>query len=141
MRLVPFSRIFGPDERDPALLDKLKAEAPHILAWMIAGCIEWQRRGLADVPTVVAAQTKEYREEQDLVGQWLEERVDSDSAARECRCPSKLLYQDYCEWADANGLRPCSAIALGRRLRERGFVSERKASGPEFQGIALKPKH
>lgn len=141
IRLVPFSRTFGPDERDPALLDKLKAEAEHIAAWMLDGCIEWQRRGLADVPGVVAAQTKDYREEQDLVGQWLAERVDSGSAAAGCRCPSKLLYGDYCEWAEANGLRPCSAIALGRRLRERGFVSERKACGPEFQGIALKPKH
>lgn len=141
IRLVPFSRTFGPDERDPALLDKLKAEAPHILAWMLDGCLQWQRRGLADVPNVVAAQTKDYREEQDLVGQWLAERVDSGSAAAGCKCPSKLLYQDYCDWAEANGLRPCSAIALGRRLRERGFVSKREASGPEFQGIALKPKH
>lgn len=141
IRLVPFSRTFGPDERDPALLDKLKAEAEHIAAWMLDGCIEWQRRGLADVPSVVAAQTKDYREEQDLVGQWLAERVDSGATAAGCKCPSKLLYGDYCEWAEANGLRPCSAIALGRRLRERGFVSERKASGPEFQGIALKPKH
>lgn len=141
IRLVPFSRTFGPDERDPALLDKLKAEAEHIAAWMLDGCIEWQRRGLADVPGVVAAQTKDYREEQDLVGQWLAERIDSGSAAAGCQCPSKLLYGDYCEWAEANGLRPCSAIALGRRLRERGFVSERKSSGPEFQGIALKPKH
>ena len=141
IRLVPFSRTFGPDERDPALLDKLKAEAEHIAAWMLDGCIEWQRRGLADVPSVVAAQTKDYREEQDLVGQWLAEHVDSGATAAGCKCPSKLLYGDYCEWAEANGLRPCSAIALGRRLRERGFVSERKASGPEFQGIALKPKH
>jgi len=141
IRLVPFSRTFGPDERDPALLDKLKAEAEHIAAWMLDGCIEWQRRGLADVPSVVAAQTKDYREEQDLVGQWLAERVDSGATATGCKCPSKLLYGDYCEWAEANGLRPCSAIALGRRLRERGFVSERKTCGPEFQGIALKPKH
>lgn len=141
IRLVPFRRTFGPDERDPALLDKLKAEAPHILAWMLEGCLHWQRRGLTDVPSVVAAQTKDYREEQDLVGQWLGERVDSGSAVAGCKCPSKLLYQDYCEWAEANGLRPCSAIALGRRLRERSFVSKREASGPEFQGIALKPKH
>lgn len=141
IRLLPFSRTFEPDERDPALLDKLKTEAPHILAWMVEGCLQWQRRGLADVPTVIAAQTKDYREEQDLVGQWLAERVDSGSAAAGCKCPSKLLYKDYCEWAVAYGLRLCSAIAHGRRLRERGFVCERKSSGPEFQGIALKPKH
>lgn len=141
IRLVPFSRTFGPDERDPALLDKLKAEAPHILAWMLDGCLQWQRRGLVDIPNVVAAQTKDYRDEQDLVGQWLAERVDSGSAAAGCKCPSKLLYQDYCNWAEENGLRPCSAIALGRRLRERGFVSKREACGPEFQGIALKPKN
>jgi P4 family phage/plasmid primase-like protien len=39
IRLVPFNRTFSPEENDPLLLAKLKAEAPHILAWMVAGCI------------------------------------------------------------------------------------------------------
>ncbi len=122
----------GDEEAQQRAFDRVPAvEAPQV-GLAIA---------LADVPGVVAAQTKDYREEQDLVGQWLSERVESGSATAGCKCPSKLLYGDYYEWAEANGLRPCSSIALGRRLRERGFVSERKASGPEFQGIALKPKH
>lgn len=138
IRLVPFSRTFEPHEQDPGLLDKLKAEAPHILAWMVAGCLQWRQRRLTDVPAVVLAQTQDYRQEQDIVGQWLAERVDSGPTAGGSWCTSKSLYQDYCEWAEAHGLRPCSAIALGRRLRERGFVSERKSYGIEFQGVALR---
>jgi phage/plasmid-associated DNA primase len=44
---VPFRKTFSAEERDPHLLEKLKAEAPHIMAWMVEGCLEWQRRGLA----------------------------------------------------------------------------------------------
>jgi phage/plasmid-associated DNA primase len=66
-------RTFKPEERDPALLDKLKAEAPHILAWLGEGCLDWQRRGLADVPATIKQATGEYQEEQDLMGRWLAE--------------------------------------------------------------------
>jgi phage/plasmid-associated DNA primase len=31
IRLIPFNRTFAPEERDPYLLAKLKAEASHIL--------------------------------------------------------------------------------------------------------------
>lgn len=45
VRLLPFRRTFKPEERDAGLSEKLKVEAPHILAWMVEGCIDWQQRG------------------------------------------------------------------------------------------------
>ncbi|MBM3189619.1 MAG: hypothetical protein FJZ90_12955, partial [Chloroflexi bacterium] len=45
VRLVPFLQHFEPDQ-EPGLLDTLKAEAPGILAWAIAGCLEWQNKRL-----------------------------------------------------------------------------------------------
>ena len=41
--LIPFTVTIPPDERDQQIGDKLKAEWPGILAWMIAGCADWQR--------------------------------------------------------------------------------------------------
>lgn len=107
IRLVPFRRTFAPDERDPHLLDKLKGEAPHILAWMIQGCIEWQRRGLADVPAVVTAETAGYQIEQDLIGQWLAEETTADA---------------FSGGTDRRGI--CELPPLGHRIRPETRVED-----------------
>ena len=136
VRLVPFTRTFSEQERDPHLLDKLKAEAPHILAWMVDGCMEWQRRGLADVPSVVVSQTADYREEQDIIGQWLGECAKMDRSAE---VESGELYASYREWCETNnGSKPASKTSLCRRLPERGFQSRRSNGKSYWQGLALK---
>lgn len=134
VRLVPFNRTFAPGERDTHLLDALKAEAPHILAWMVAGCIAWQQRGLADTPDVVRAATDAYQADQDATGVWLEECTVS-GAQHEVAAGD--LYASYKVWCIDNGMRPASAVALGRRLRERGYPT-RKTSGQNRRcGLAL----
>ena len=42
----PFRDLIPTEERDPNLRDKLKAEWPGILRWIIEGCLAWQRQGL-----------------------------------------------------------------------------------------------
>lgn len=137
IRLVPFRRTFEPDERDPHLLDKLKAEAPHTLAWMIEGCLTWQRRGLADTPKVIAAETANYQLEQDVIGQWLEEETERNLI---CEVGTNELYASYRTWAIESGLRPASKVSLGRRLGERGFRSRRTNGRTVWLGLKLKPK-
>jgi len=46
VRLIPFTKQFTDKTADRSLDKKLKAEAPGILAWIVRGCLEWQRRGL-----------------------------------------------------------------------------------------------
>ena len=53
VRVIPLDITIPSGERDPKLSEKLRAEWPGILAWMIEGCIEWKREGLA-VPTAVS---------------------------------------------------------------------------------------
>jgi putative DNA primase/helicase len=57
--LVPFTVTIPEKERDPQLAEKLKAEWPQILQWMIDGCVEWHDHGLA-APTCVTEATREY---------------------------------------------------------------------------------
>ena len=45
LHLIPFTVTIPPDERDPDLPEKLKAEWPAILRWAIDGCLDWQQRG------------------------------------------------------------------------------------------------
>lgn len=49
---------------DKGLDDRLAAEAPGILRWMIEGCIAWQERGL-DEPEAVLEATADYRSNED----------------------------------------------------------------------------
>ncbi len=42
--LIPFDVVIPPNERDPQLAEKLAAERPAILAWMIEGCRPGSRR-------------------------------------------------------------------------------------------------
>jgi len=135
VRLVPFTRTFSEMEKDLHLLDKLKVEAPHILAWMVAGCLEWQRRGLGDVPAVVANQTADYRQEQDVIGQWLGECTKADRLGE---TDTSELYTSYRGWAIDSGLKPASKVSIGRRLSERGFHLRQSSGKRIWCGLSLK---
>ncbi len=134
VRLIPFKRTFKPEERDPALLDKLRAEASHILAWMVKGCLEWQRRGLFDVPTTIKQATGNYQEEQDLIGRWLSECCTLSPASE---TSSAEIYDSYKAWCIDNGLRPYSNVALGRQLSDRGFQPCTVRRGRGWAGLAV----
>ncbi|MDO9142357.1 MAG: phage/plasmid primase, P4 family [Methylobacter sp.] len=134
VRLIPFKRTFKPEERDAGLADKLKAEAPHILAWMVEGCLDWQQIGLKDTPKTIEQATGSYQVEQDLIGNWLSECCD---LAPMNEASTTEIYANYKNWCIDNGLRPNSNIALGRRLGERGFNSRRSNGTSLWSGLAV----
>ena len=53
--LLPFVVTIPSAERDPDLRNKLRAEWPGILTWMIEGCLEWQDKGLLPPAAVLNA--------------------------------------------------------------------------------------
>ena len=76
------------DNQDKSLPLKLRQELPGLLAWAVAGCLEWQKSGLG-VPDAVEQATKGYKEEMDVLGQFIDERctIHEDIAVQ----PSKSL--------------------------------------------------
>jgi len=78
--IVPFEK--KPKVPDLNLEEKLLAEAPAILQWMISGCLDWQVNGLVKPPIVVTA-TDEYFADQDLFAQWLGEACECDPGNKE----------------------------------------------------------
>jgi P4 family phage/plasmid primase-like protien len=135
IRLVPFLRTFKPNERDLTLLDKLKAEAPHILAWMVEGCLGWQMRGLKDVPVAIQQATGEYQEDQDLIGRWLSENCILSSCNE---ASSAVLYANYKEWCSTNCLQAVSNVTFGRRLGESEFTKRKSNGNTVWRGVQLK---
>ncbi len=68
---IPFLVNFeGREQKD--LKDRLKAEAPGILAWAVRGCMAWQQIGL-DPPEAVKTAKNEYRQAMDQLSEFIEE--------------------------------------------------------------------
>ena len=125
IRLVPFTVQIPEAERDAGLRDVLEAELPGILAWAVAGCRLWQRRGLG-APLEVRDATAAYRVEQDLLGAFLDEYCEVGESYSASTPP---LYDAYKEWAHDSEIKPLSKIAFGRQLGDRGFRGDKVGTG------------
>lgn len=132
--LIPFTVTIPPDKADKALPEKLKAEWPGILQWMIEGCLEWQRIGLQP-PASVRAATDEYLESEDAIGAWLDENTDRKP---ECYENTTDLYQSWNAWAQAAGEFPGSLKAFSHKMASKGFHKGEGRRRRDFIGISLK---
>jgi putative DNA primase/helicase len=134
--LVPFTVTIPSEERDTTLADKLKAEWPGILTWMIAGCVDWQKNGLVPPPAVTDA-TSNYLNAEDAITAWIEERCEKDPSAWESNA---ALFQSWNNWAEAAGEFAGTQRRLLDTLESRGFVRERKATARGLRGLRLQPR-
>ena len=119
---------------DLELSDKLQAEYSGILAWLVEGCLKWQRDGLT-WPQKVRAKKEAYRQDQDVLGQFL---ADCCIVGEAFQVAAKDLNAAYDHWRQENSLKEMSAIALSKRLKERGFVKEDSYKARGWRGLGLK---
>ncbi len=122
VHLLPFTVTIPPAERDRKLARKLKAEWPGILAWAMAGCLEWQRIGLAP-PAAVTAATQEYFAGEDVIQAWIDECCENDKA-KAAYAPT--LYSSFKAWAELAGEFIASRRWLTAALADRGYEQKRE---------------
>ncbi len=135
MHLIPFAVQIPPAERDLNLADKLKAEWPGVLNWMLEGCREWQRIGLAP-PAAVRNATDSYLAEEDALKTWLEE---STEAGNEFTFETTTaLFQSWRAWAERAAETPGTMKRFSEALRTRGYAWKRTSTARGFEGIRLK---
>ncbi|MDR4470198.1 MAG: phage/plasmid primase, P4 family [Nitrospira sp.] len=134
--LVPFTKMFGDDEADPLMGEKLRAEAPHILAWMLEGCQSWQQEGLGKPPRRVVEATLEYREAMDTIGEFLAEQCE---LVPEAFVTAGELFSRYDTWSRQCGLRPPTRQGFGRKIAERpGITAVKRGSRRGYVGVRLR---
>ena len=143
MRLIPFERQFEASECDPNLKRALRSELPGILRWAVEGCMEWQRLGGLPYPDKVRAAVTQYREEQDILGGFIRDRITVDPEAI-TRGPD--LYLEYKSWAERNGHGAMSNRRLTRELvprfhKEPTVQKTRDMYGPIWKGLRLGVTH
>jgi putative DNA primase/helicase len=132
--LIPFTVHIPPEERDETLTERLKAEWPGILAWMVQGCLEWQREGLAP-PAVVKAATAEYLESEDALATWIDDKCERSPQST---TSSTDLFLSWKNWADAAGEPSGTQRRFSQKLEDRGFEKVRDRNGRSFQGLRLR---
>jgi len=137
LHLIPFTVTVPPEKRDGQLTDKLLAERDGILAWAVEGCLAWQRDGLKPPACVVSA-TEEYFDEEDAIGDFLEEEAQRFEQARVAVAD---VFQRWQEWATRRGEYVGTSRWLAQQLANRGFPRTRMHAGVKaLAGLSLKPK-
>lgn len=106
LHLIPFKLSFV--DRDPVapnecraikdLADKIKEESSGILAWLVKGCLLYQKNGLAP-PECVLEEIKQYRRDQDLLADFLEDKC---IVAEHQKVQSSKIYDIFSTWFEKN---------------------------------------
>ena len=141
VKTILFNVTIPTEEIDTGLLDKLRAELPGILTWIVQGAIRYLADGLT-FPDCVQIATEAYRFTSDSFARFVEDRcVVSDSQSAQ----TATLWTQYQIWIRENGEEEAKlsqsafksrVLQLGcREHRPRAIVGKQTRT---WQGIGLK---
>jgi P4 family phage/plasmid primase-like protien len=120
---LPFNAVFSetpvndelPIDRD--LEEKLKAEAPGILGWLVAGCRKYLEEGIHPMPDVVRRATEDYQQEEESeITDFINNRI---VGAEGNRLRGMDIYGAYKAWAEEENLRWISSKSFLRELKRQ----------------------
>jgi P4 family phage/plasmid primase-like protien len=131
IQMVPF--IVQPKQIDLDLSVKLQTEWPAILAWMIEGCLAWQKVGLTP-PAAVKVATEEYFDNEDIYGRWIRESLDVDAPPAVITTTADL-FRSWEEWANPRKEYAGSMKRLSSALIARGWTKTQEP-GTRRMGFA-----
>ena len=131
MHLIPFLVTIPPEKRDSGLKAKLKDEGPGILQWLIEGCLEYQRIGLAPPKSVVDA-TDEYFKNEDSIANWIEERCEVGKGLRD---PSSKLFASWKDYAEKAGLFVGNTKWFKGEMNRLGYRDKKLSFGKVYEGL------
>ena len=132
VRFIPWLYTFSDAEINKRWAqEEVEAEGPGILNWMIKGCLEYQRIGLAE-PEVVRAAIAQYRENSDTLGIWLK---DECTKVPGHETPSGGFYAVYRSWARDTGEDAITAQEFKTEMLKRGYGWKKTKKANVFVGI------
>ena len=121
--------------KDIHLPEKLKSEAPGILAWLVRGCLAWQKEGLK-TSDMVARATTSYHKDEDVIGQFIEDRCETGQG-EEFQAKANQIYKSFCSWCEEQKIKSVpSQTAFGKDLRTR-YGADGQGRKKFYLGIRL----
>lgn len=118
-----------------------EAEGPGILAWLVAGAVEYHRAGL-QLTEKINSMSAAYSEEGDFVGVWRGERAVLSTGPW---TPATELFADFSRWSEEHGWSPgdtrvSNTSYLGRRLAKQPGLESRRTSSGMVWNLTLLPR-
>lgn len=138
VKLIPFERYFKPEEQDTGLKSHFR-EAENlsgIFNWLLEGYKLLQEEGL-EVPLKVQNATKEYRQDSDIIGTFLNETLMISNGTY---VSVSELYGKYKLWANDNGYRPQSIKNFSSEMSNRYHVRRIGSRGKEIENVDYIPE-
>lgn len=144
VQVIPFERHFTAAERDPDLKRALASPVNRaaILNWALDGFSALTREGF-DPPHCILAASASYREQTDVLGQFMQDCL---VPQRDHRLRTADVYRAYRDWCDQNGFRSENAWVFRHQLEQRAKIAKAKPRGSssptsvlfgyDFSGIA-----
>lgn len=141
LHLIPFTISFvtrDPQEsyERPAIKDldqQVLKEAPGILAWLVRGCLLYQKHGLKP-PKEVTEATELYRRNEDLLADFIDECCVREPGAK---AKSSSLYARFVDWYHDNiGKNEPSGTWFGKQLSQK-YEKNKSEGVVMYHGIAL----
>src|SRR6516164_815653 len=134
LNLLPFTVTIPKHERDPDLVEKLKAEWPGILYWMIGGFVEWRKLGGLVPPAAVVDATNNYLEAEDAIMAWISDWCERDPNAWES---STTLFAAWKAYAERSGEYVGTIRRFAQALERHGITFLRKNKARGYVGLRL----
>lgn len=135
VNLVPLYKDFT-NVADKDLRDKLLEELPQIAGWLVKGFALYLKEGLDNKPQKVINETREYKEESDIVQQWINENCELDSKAHE---NASVLFKDFDLWCRDNKEYPMTQTSFGRNMGKK-FKRLTYSNGKYYVGIKMRER-
>jgi putative DNA primase/helicase len=134
VNMIPFTVTIPPDERDPDLPKKLKAEWSGILQWMIDGSLDWQEQGLAP-PEAVTKATDAYFAGEDGYADWIADRCDTLPTAS---TSSSQLFGSWRDYAEKAGLHVGDTKRFREEMERLGHPLKHTKTGNYYGGLCIR---
>lgn len=127
----------GDPDRDPKMAEKVIADRPAIVSWLVDGAARLVRQGHYTLPASHHTALGDWQRSADTVREWMHERCDL-AADRAEWTQAALLHQKYKSWCDAEGYKnPVARRSFSLRLSQIGADSEHRKGGT-FWGVKSK---
>ncbi len=124
--------------KDRTLPARLAKESEGILAWLVRGCLLWQREGL-NIPDKIKADVDDLRADEDVIGQFIDQccrRLPDDPYAEVLL---KQFYTAFEEWhKDNHGDYVPSRKSVAADLVKRGYRKDNRGGNIRIYGLQLK---
>ena len=132
--LLPFTR--EPKVIDKHLVRKLTEELPQILTWALEGAKQYFESGLGEMPRSAKVATSTYLQQEDTVGQFLEDETEVDPDGF---VPNAELNFRATVWCEGQGLAELTPRKLKSEIvRRPGYSTGRIAKCRGIRGLRLR---